>query len=305
MNAALEDFLQHIRHEKGQSIQTQKTYATLLGRFVQWAESNGLAEWAAVNRKHLTEFLKNERNRKPQGQGEQGDQLSPESVYLQIAALRAFYHFAASEEIVSANIAENLSLPRRWKRLPKALSDIDIEKLLQAPTQSSAYELCTTAILELAYASGLRLAELRNLRLEQLHLKDGFVTVVGKGNKERMVPLGEPAIEAIKHYLQVGRPELVKSRSPANVFLTQRGTSFAQNTMWARIKTRVNRSGIKRNVTPHMLRHSFATHLMENGADLRVIQELLGLACISTTEVYTHVAGKRLREVHDQYHPRA
>ena len=197
MNAALEDFLQHIRHEKGQSIQTQKTYATLLGRFVQWAESNSLAEWEAVNRKHLTEFLKNERNRKPQGQGEQGDQLSPESVYLQIAALRAFYQFAASEEIVPANIAENLSLPRRWKRLPKALSDIDIEKLLQAPTQSSASELCTTAILELAYASGLRLAELRNLRLEQLQLKDGFVTVIGKGNKERVVPLGQPAIEAI------------------------------------------------------------------------------------------------------------
>tara|TARA_B100000676_G_scaffold310477_1_gene377144 strand:- start:1609 stop:2526 length:918 start_codon:yes stop_codon:yes gene_type:complete len=305
VNAALEDFLQHIRHEKGQSIQTQKTYATLLGRFVQWAESNGLAEWESVNRKHLTEFLKNERNRKPQGQGEQGDQLSPESVYLQIAALRAFYQFAASEEIVPANIAENLSLPRRWKRLPKALSDIDIEKLLQAPTQSSASELCTTAILELAYASGLRLAELRNLRLEQLQLKDGFVTVIGKGNKERVVPLGQPAIEAIEHYLRVGRPELVKSRSPANVFLTKRGTSFAQNTMWARIKTRVNRSGIKHNVTPHMLRHSFATHLLENGADLRVIQELLGHASISTTEVYTHVAGKRLREVHDQYHPRA
>ncbi|HBU59809.1 MAG TPA: tyrosine recombinase, partial [Verrucomicrobiales bacterium] len=230
MNAALEDFLQHIRHEKGQSIQTQKTYATLLGRFVQWAESNGLAEWESVNRKHLTEFLKNERNRKPQGQGEQGDQLSPESVYLQIAALRAFYQFAASEEIVPANIAENLSLPRRWKRLPKALSDIDIEKLLQAPTQSSASELCTTAILELAYASGLRLAELRNLRLEQLQLKDGFVTVIGKGNKERVVPLGQPAIEAIEHYLRVGRPELVKSRTPANVFLTKRGTSFAQNT---------------------------------------------------------------------------
>ena len=305
MNAAVEDFLQHIRHEKGQSTQTQKTYAALLERFVQWAENCGLAEWQEVNRKHLTEFLKNERNRKPQGQGEQSDQLSPESVYLQIAALRAFYQFAASEEIVPANIAENLSLPRRWKRLPKALSDIDIEKLLQTPVQSGASELCTTAILELAYASGLRLAELRNLRLEQLHLNDGFVTVIGKGNKERVVPLGQPAIEAIENYLRVGRPELVKSRSPANVFLTQRGTSFAQNTMWARIKTRVNRSGIKHNVTPHMLRHSFATHLLENGADLRVIQELLGHASISTTEVYTHVAGKRLREVHDQYHPRA
>jgi len=305
VNAAVEDFLQHIRHEKGQSPQTQKTYAALLNRFVQWAESRKLNDWQAISRKHLTEFLKHERDRKPEGQGKQGDQLSPESVYLQIAALRAFYKFATAEELVIANIAENLSLPRRWKRLPKALSDLDIEKLLQPPVEANSTELCTTAILELAYASGLRLAELRNLRLEQLHLEDGFVTVIGKGNKERVIPLGRPAIEAIENYLQVGRPELVKPRSPANVFLTQRGTAFAASTIWGRIKARVARVGIGRNVTPHMLRHSFATHLLENGADLRVIQELLGHASISTTEVYTHVAGQRLREVHDQYHPRA
>ena len=189
MNAAVEDFLQHIRHEKGQSPQTQKTYAALLNRFVQWAESRKLNDWQAISRKHLTEFLKHERNRKPEGQGKQGDQLSPESVYLQIAALRAFYKFATAEELVIANIAENLSLPRRWKRLPKALSDLDIEKLLQPPVEANSTELCTTAILELAYASGLRLAELRNLRLEQLHLEDDFVTVIGTGNKERVVPL--------------------------------------------------------------------------------------------------------------------
>ena len=305
MNAALEDFLQHIRHEKGQSPQTQKTYAALLNRFEQWAESHRLSDWRDITRKHLTEFLKHERNRKPQGQGEQGDQLSPDSVYLQIAALRAFYKFASAEGLVTANIAENLSLPRRWKRLPKALSDLDIEKLLRPPLEATATELCTTAILELAYASGLRLAELRNLRLEQLHLEDGFVTVIGKGNKERVVPLGRPAIEAIENYLSVGRPDLVRPRSPANVFLTQRGTAFAASTIWNRIKDRVKRAGIKHNVTPHMLRHSFATHLLEHGADLRVIQELLGHASISTTEIYTHVAGKRLREVHDQFHPRA
>lgn len=305
MNAALEDFLQHIRHEKGQSAQTQKTYAALLNRFVQWAESHRLSDWQDINRKHLTGFLKHERNRKPEGQGKQGEQLSPESVYLQIAALRAFYKFAAAEGLITANIAENLSLPRRWKRLPKALSDLDIEKLLQPPLEENATGLCNTAILELAYASGLRLAELRNLRLEQLHLEDGFVTVIGKGNKERVVPLGRPAIAAIENYLRVGRPELVKPRSPANLFLTQRGTAFAASTMWGRIKARVARAGIKHNVTPHMLRHSFATHLLEHGADLRVIQELLGHASISTTEIYTHVAGKRLREVHDQFHPRA
>ena len=305
MNAAVEDFLQHVRHEKGQSVQTQKTYSALLNRFIRWAESRGLADWESVTRKHLTEFLKHERNRKPEGQAkDKSDQLSPESIYLQIAALRAFYKFAAEEEIIPANLAENLSLPRRWKRLPKSLSDLEIKKLLTPPVEATAKELCATAILELAYASGLRLAELRNLRLEQLHLEEGFVTVIGKGNQERVVPVGKTAVAAIERYLHSGRPELVTPRTPANVFLTQRGTAFAQSTLWARIKARVARAGITRNVTPHMLRHSLATHLMENGADLRVIQELLGHASISTTEVYTHVAGQRLREVHDRFHPR-
>jgi len=150
----------------------------------------------------------------------------------------------------------------------------------------------------------LRLAELRSIRLEQLHLEAGFINVIGKGNKERVVPLGRKAIEALEHYLGSGRPKLVTSRSPGAVFLTRRGTPFAAVTLWLRIKQRVRRAGISRNITPHMLRHSFATHLLENGADLRVIQELLGHASISTTEVYTHVAGARLRDVHRKFHPR-
>ena len=143
------------------------------------------------------------------------------------------------------------------------------------------------------------------MRLEQLHLEEGFITVIGKGNKERVVPVGRAAIDAINRYLDAGRPQLVKPRTPANVFLSQRGTPFAPSTLWLRIKKRICHAGITRNLTPHMLRHSFATHLLENGADLRVIQELLGHARISTTDIYTHVAGKRLREVHDQFHQRA
>jgi integrase/recombinase XerD len=142
------------------------------------------------------------------------------------------------------------------------------------------------------------------VRLEQLHVEAGFVSVIGKGNKERVVPLGRKAVEAIERYLSAGRPKLVKARSPGTVFLTKRGTPFAAVTLWLRIKQRVRRAGISRNVTPHMLRHSFATHLLDNGADLRVIQELLGHSNISTTEVYTHVAGTRLREVHRKFHPR-
>jgi integrase/recombinase XerD len=150
----------------------------------------------------------------------------------------------------------------------------------------------------------LRLSELRSIRLEQLHLDAGFINVVGKGNKERVVPVGRKAVAALECYLTGARPRLVTARSPANLFLTRRGTPFAPVTLWLRVKQRVRRAGIARNVTPHMLRHSFATHLLEHGADLRVIQELLGHASISTTEVYTHVAGNRLREVHRKFHPR-
>ena len=207
--------------------------------------------------------------------------------------------------MLPANAAENLSLPRRWKRLPKALSDAEIRGLLAPVHPETPESLCDQAVLELAYASGLRLSELRSARLEQLHLDAGFISVIGKGNKERVVPVGRQALAALRHYLEVGRPKRVNRRSPANVFLTRRGTPFAPVTLWLRIKRRVRLAGLSRNVTPHMLRHSFATHLLEHGADLRVIQELLGHASIATTEVYTHVAGGRLREVHRKFHPRA
>ena len=250
-------------------------------------------------------FLQDERQRKlAHADDDSTRRLSSESVYLEIAALRAFYRFAENEHQLPVNPAQNLSLPRRWKRLPKALSSQEIEKLLTPESPETPQNLCDQAVLELAYASGLRLAELRGVRLEQLHLEAGFVNVIGKGNKERVVPLGRKAIAAIQRYLDSGRPKLVTARSPATVFLTKRGTPFAAVTLWLRIKQRVRRAGISRNITPHMLRHSFATHLLENGADLRVIQELLGHANISTTEVYTHVAGNRLREVHQRFHPR-
>jgi integrase/recombinase XerD len=184
------------------------------------------------------------------------------------------------------------------------LTHPEIESLLQPEAADTPAHLCDQAILELAYASGLRRAELCGLRLEQLHLEAGFINVIGKGNKERVVPVGSKAVAALNRYLTNGRPPLVRPRSPANVFLTRFGTRFASATMWQRIKRRVRRSGLARNITPHMLRHSFATHLLEHGADLRVIQEMLGHASISTTEVYTHVASSRLRDVHRQFHPR-
>ncbi len=325
MQTLVEDFLQYLRHERGQSDNTAKTYAALLGKFTAWVETQGLADWHDVELKHLMSFLQNERarnalvGRPSQTAGRNSvpsplsapptrrpaRKLSGESVYLEIAALRAFYKFAENEKLLPANLAENLSLPRRWQRLPKALSNDEIKKLLAPENPETPESLCDQAILELAYASGLRLSELKNLRLEQLHLDAGFINVIGKGNKERVVPVGRKAVEALNRYIEIGRPKLVTPKSPANVFLTQRGTPFAAVTLWLHIKNRVARAGVSRHMTPHMLRHSFATHLLEHGADLRVIQELLGHANISTTEIYTHVTGNRLREIHRKFHPRA
>jgi integrase/recombinase XerD len=254
---------------------------------------------------HLLDYLEAERIRPLKTDPESGQRLSDQSLYLSVAALRAFFKFVEDEGFRSDNPTWNLSLPRRWKMLPKELSGAEIDRLLQPPTEATPSLLCDHAVLELAYASGLRLAELRGVRLEQLHLEAGYVTVIGKGNKERVVPMGRSAQRALSQYLTTGRPALVTARSPANVFLTRRGTAFAHVTLWLRIKQCVSRSGIERNVTPHMLRHSFATHLLENGADLRVIQELLGHSSLATTEIYTHVAQQRLLDVHEKYHPRA
>ncbi len=306
MQNLVEDFLQYLRHERGQADNTAKTYAGLLAKVTNWAATQRLTDWKQVEPRHLMAFLQFERERQLENAPENSPRrLSSESLYLEIAALRAFYKFAENEKLLPRNAAENLSLPRRWKRLPKALTNPEIEKLLAPESPESKETLCDQAILELAYASGLRLSELKNLRLEQLHLDAGFITVIGKGNKERVVPVGRKAVAALNRYIEKARPDLVTAKSPANVFLTKRGTPFAAVTLWLRIKNRVGRAGIARNITPHMLRHSFATHLLEHGADLRVIQELLGHAKISTTEIYTHVAGNRLREIHRKYHPRA
>ena len=305
MQNMVEDFLVFLRHERGQSPHTEKTYAALLGNFVGWANTRGLHDWKAVTLRDLMDFLEAERLRALKDEPpESTKKLSSNSLYLQIAALRAFYDFAETEKFLPQNIAENLSLPRRWKRLPKALSNSEIEQLLQPENPATPSSLCDQAMLELAYASGLRLAELRGIRLEQLHLEAGFVTIIGKGNKERVAPVGRSAISALERYLQAGRPNLVTPQTTGHVFLSRRGQAFAAPTLWLRVRRRARRANLSRNITPHMLRHSFATHLLENGADLRVIQELLGHANISTTEVYTHVGTSRLREVHRKFHPR-
>ena len=314
MQALIEDFGQYLRHERGQSEHTQKAYCNILNRLADWAKGKSIERWNEVTLTHLLGYLQHQREDnnpepadEPKTRGRprsESAKLSTASLYLEIAALKAFFRFCVQEEFLRTNHAENLSLPLRWKRLPKALTHSEIEHLLRPIEPITPATLCDHAMLELCYASGLRLAELRGLRMEQLRLDAGFIQVIGKGNKERVVPVGRRAVEAIGRYLTAGRPKLVRDKSPGNVFLTSRGTAFAAVTLWTRLKKRCRAAGIIRNITPHMLRHSFATHLLEHGADLRVIQELLGHSNISTTEVYTHVAGQRLKKVHQEFHPR-
>jgi integrase/recombinase XerD len=305
MNQLVEDFLQYLRHERGQAEHTQRTYAALLNKFVAWAGKQGLSDWKSVELRHLMAFLQHERERALANQPKESPAAS---------AARAFtWRLPPCAPSTALRRTKSSCRPMSPRTSPCRGAGNACPKPLPARRSTNCSHprplrrpknLCDQAVLELAYASGLRLAELRNARLEHLHLDAGFINVIGKGNKERVVPIGRKAVAALERYLSVGRPRLVTPRSPANVFLTKRGTPFAPVTLWLRIKQRVRRAGIPRNVTPHMLRHSFATHLLEHGADLRVIQELLGHASISTTEVYTHVAGQRLRDVHRKYHPR-
>jgi site-specific recombinase XerD len=207
MQTLIDDFLQHLSHERGHSDYTGRTYAAALKRFTSWAAPRQLTEWRDVKFQDLMGFLEHERKRTLIGDPKDSPRrLSSESLYVEIAALRAFYRYADTEKILPLNLAETLSLPGRWKRIPKALTTAEIDTLLTPLQPENPRNLCDQAVLELAYASGLRLAELRNLRLEQLHLDAGFINVIGKGNKERVVPVGRKAVEALNRYLRAGRP---------------------------------------------------------------------------------------------------
>lgn len=302
-NELLNRYLIHLRYEKAHSELTCKTYGWMIHHFLIWLQLRGKSSIENLSPSILISYLR-ELRKNPSDQGGISP-LKVATLYLWIAALRSFLKYLTLEKISDSNPAQLISLPKRWHKLPNVLSVEDIDKILIPPPNSTPADLCDQAILELAYASGLRLSELRTMRLEQLNLDAGFVIVIGKGNKERVVPFGSKAKEALKKYLDIARPKLVKPHSPSNLFLTTRGTAFSQVTMWRRIKRRAKIAGIKKQFTPHILRHSFATHLLERGADLRVIQELLGHSSLNTTEIYTHVVEERLREVHRKFHPRA
>ena len=218
--------------------------------------------------------------------------------------MRGFYHYLLREGSLSLDPTLDVDSPRLGRPLPKALSEAEVDRLLQAPDLDVVLELRDRTMLELLYACGLRVSELTSLQMVQLSMNQGVVRVFGKGSKERLVPVGEEALRWLQRYLAGPRAELLKDIPCEALFPSRRGTQMTRQTFWYRIKIYAERAGIKKHLSPHTLRHAFATHLLNHGADLRVVQMLLGHSDLSTTQIYTHVAQQRMQELHEQHHPR-
>jgi integrase/recombinase XerD len=222
-----------------------------------------------------------------------------------VASVRGFYRFLVLDRRLTSNPADDLRPPRAWPSLPKFLSIDEVDRLIAQPDVASPLGGRDRAMLELLYATGLRVSELVGVRQADLHLSEHYLTCVGKGSKERLVPIGEQASEWIQRYQSSGRPQLLKGRSSPRLFLNVRGGALSRIGFWKVLKRYASQAGLPRSLSPHVLRHSFATHLLERGADLRAIQLMLGHADLSTTQIYTHVLEARLRTIYDRFHPRA
>jgi len=230
---------------------------------------------------------------------------SSRSVARWLVAVRGFFSYLVEEQVIAANPAARLDSPRSWRSLPKVLTFAEVEALLGAPGRDTPAGLRDTAMLEVIYATGLRVSELVGLRLRDLHLDAGYVRCLGKGSKERVIPLGAEAGAVLHQYLAAGRPALLAGRRSDGLFVSRRGTQLTRQGFWKLLKAHGRKAGIRQEISPHTLRHSFATHLIENGADLRSVQAMLGHADISTTQIYTHVNRERLRRLYEDFHPRA
>jgi integrase/recombinase XerD len=293
---AIESFLRYLAVERGLSENYQLSTQRSLAEFAAWCRSKkSIADPVAVTLPLVSEYL---------GDRKRGG-LSASSIKLIVVALKVFFRFLAGRGAIKRDPTESLALPRIERYLPETLNELQVEQLIETIDTKVPLGLRDRAIIELLYASGLRISELANARLENLDSEGRILRVVGKGNKTRLVPVGRKACEALASYLSMERPRLLKRRSGSEIFLSERGTKLTTARIWQIVKKHARQSGLEKNIYPHLLRHSFATHLLGNGADLRIIQEMLGHADISTTQVYTHVDRQRLKAVHRQFHPRA
>ncbi len=299
MDAHIEQFRFHMAAERAASKNTLEAYQRDLVRFAGFAEAQGVVEVTAITPDLITDWLLSMTD----------EELKASTISRALVALRQFCLFLRIDGILSTNPTAHVDVPRPGKKLPRYLSLPDVEALLDAPDQTSPEGLRDRAMLEVLYATGLRVSELVSLSLESLDLSVGLLRVHGKGDKTRLVPLGELAYEWLGRYLNYARGPLLRPAGGAAVtdalFVTRRGKGMTRQAFWKNIKRYALVAGIGANVSPHTIRHSFATHLLERGADLRLLQTLLGHADISTTQIYTHVTRERLKTLHQAHHPRA
>lgn len=290
----IDRFLDALWMERGLSENTLSAYRNDLNQFAQWLAQSCCYDLLTVERTHLMTYLalRSEQQR------------SPRSSARLLSSLRRFYRWCRRERLIEADPTNLLTAPKLGRPLPDTLSEADVEKLLEAPSTQTPLGLRDRTMLELLYATGLRVSELVTLQERQINLRQGVVRVTGKGQKERLVPMGEVAIDWLRRYLQEARPQLADGNLCDALFLTQRRAGMTRQAFWYLIKRYARQVGIQAPLSPHTLRHAFATHLLNHGADLRAVQMLLGHSNISTTQIYTHVAKARLQALHSQHHPR-
>lgn len=296
-NEPLSEYLVHLKIERNLADNSIESYKRDLQQYINFLEEEGITDWSAIDRYSIVLFLQ---RLKEEGKSES-------TIIRMTSSLRQFHQFLRQEKITKTDPMQNIQTPKKMESLPKVLSMKEVEQLLETPDVNTEIGLRDRAILEVMYATGMRISELVHLTLDELHLTMGFIQTVGKGNKERIIPIGGEATRWLNEYLEYCRPlfERRANEETPYVFLNARGKGLTRQGVWKNIKKTVQIAGIKQNVTPHMLRHSFATHLLENGADLRVVQELLGHSDISTTQIYTHITKARMKDVYEKYHPRA
>ena len=290
----LERYDDYLALERGSADRTREAYRRDVERLAGYAVSRGLHAPRELEPGHLRDFVY---HLKDLG-------LSPSSIRRNIAGLRTWFGFLVTEGVLQRDPSDRLELPRRWRTLPEVLTADEVARLLAAPAQDDPLYYRDRAMLELAYGAGLRVSEWVGLAVRDVRMDEGLVRVLGKGSKERLVPFGRSALAAIAIYLRELRPRLERGQGQGILFLNARGQPLSRMGAWKILRKHVTTAGIVRRVSPHTLRHSFATHLLEGGADLRAVQEMLGHADVSTTQVYTHVDREYLRSVHRQYHPR-
>lgn len=291
---SIEQFLDALWIERGLSELTLSAYRADLTGFARWLSSTGTSGLLDVGRDRVLAYLA--------ARAQAG--IGARSTARLLSTLRRFYRYQVREGRLVEDPTALIEAPKPPQPLPAALSEREVETLLAAPDTEQPIGLRDRAMLELLYATGLRVTELVTLTVDQLNLRQGVVRTIGKGSKERLVPVGEEALDWLERYLSLARSMILKGRSTADLFVTQRGEAMTRQAFWYRIKLYARDSGISKALSPHTLRHSFATHLLNHGADLRVLQLLLGHSELSTTQIYTHVARQRLQELHAKHHPR-